>query len=191
MKAKIITLSAVIIIMCVIFMYSSQEGVRSDESSLSIVDEVVELYEVVNEQLNREPINNKEELSNRMNRIIRKSAHVFVYTLLSFFTTIHISTYYNEELINMKYDKGKGIKKQVNQTKQIKVNKTKWILVISSIITFLYACSDELHQHFVEGRSGNIVDVGIDSIGIILGVTLFLILYKLILRTIIFIINQF
>ena len=33
-------------------------------------------------------------------------------------------------------------------------------------ISFAYACSDELHQTFVDGRTGTPVDVLIDSIGI-------------------------
>lgn len=39
----------------------------------------------------------------------------------------------------------------------------------SVLFCFLYACSDEIHQLFVPGRSGNIVDVGIDAIGFVLG----------------------
>lgn len=35
----------------------------------------------------------------------------------------------------------------------------------SLIFTFLYACSDELHQLFVGGRSGNFNDVLIDTLG--------------------------
>lgn len=33
------------------------------------------------------------------------------------------------------------------------------------IICFLYALTDELHQVFVPGRSGNIFDVGVDTVG--------------------------
>lgn len=40
-------------------------------------------------------------------------------------------------------------------------------------LTFLYAVSDEIHQLFVFGRSGNIPDVIIDTLGII-GFYLFL-----------------
>jgi len=32
-------------------------------------------------------------------------------------------------------------------------------------ISLLYACTDEFHQTFVEGRHGTPVDVGVDSIG--------------------------
>ncbi len=36
-----------------------------------------------------------------------------------------------------------------------------------------YAASDELHQHFVEGRVGAPLDVVIDSVGIAIGVLLY------------------
>jgi VanZ family protein len=42
-------------------------------------------------------------------------------------------------------------------------------LALAAGISFLYAISDEYHQSFVEGRSGNPVDVAIDTVGIILG----------------------
>lgn len=36
--------------------------------------------------------------------------------------------------------------------------------------SFLYACSDELHQYFVPGRSAKFADVLVDSVGFTLGV---------------------
>lgn len=36
--------------------------------------------------------------------------------------------------------------------------------------SFLYACSDELHQYFVPGRSAKFADVMVDSVGFTLGV---------------------
>jgi len=35
-----------------------------------------------------------------------------------------------------------------------------------------YAALDELHQHFVPGRAGMLLDVGIDAVGLLLGVLL-------------------
>ena len=37
-----------------------------------------------------------------------------------------------------------------------------------------YAASDELHQHFVRGRHASPVDVGIDAVGVALGMILWL-----------------
>ena len=37
--------------------------------------------------------------------------------------------------------------------------------ILSFVICFLYACSDELHQYYVSGRTASFKDVLIDSIG--------------------------
>ncbi len=47
------------------------------------------------------------------------------------------------------------------------------ILVFSFIICILYACSDEFHQLYVYGRSGEIKDVLIDSFGLCIGLLIF------------------
>ena len=41
---------------------------------------------------------------------------------------------------------------------------------VSTVFCLLYACSDEWHQTFVPGRSGQISDVCVDFIGIAIGV---------------------
>ncbi len=46
-------------------------------------------------------------------------------------------------------------------------------LIISIIICILYAISDEIHQLYVPGRSCQITDILIDSIGSILGISIF------------------
>ena len=49
----------------------------------------------------------------------------------------------------------------------------KHIYLISFIICVLYASSDEFHQLFVPGRSGQVTDVLIDLIGVVLGLLIF------------------
>lgn len=46
--------------------------------------------------------------------------------------------------------------------------------ITSFVICFVYALSDELHQYFVPGRSCRIIDIGIDSLGAILSISLHL-----------------
>ncbi len=41
------------------------------------------------------------------------------------------------------------------------IRKYRWVL-FSLLVTFLYACSDEIHQIFIEGRSAQFTDVLID-----------------------------
>ena len=49
----------------------------------------------------------------------------------------------------------------------------KHIYLISFIICVLYASSDEFHQLFVPGRSGQVTDIFIDMIGVVLGLSIF------------------
>ena len=47
------------------------------------------------------------------------------------------------------------------------IRATRWRRpVLASAVAIAYAISDEVHQHFVEGRHGTPVDVAIDAIGI-------------------------
>ena len=41
----------------------------------------------------------------------------------------------------------------------------KYTLLGSLLISFIYACSDEIHQLFIPGRSGQFTDVLIDTSG--------------------------
>ena len=52
--------------------------------------------------------------------------------------------------------------------------------ILSSIITIIYAISDEIHQLYIPGREGKIVDVYIDTLGIITGVIFINIIIKII-----------
>ena len=50
-------------------------------------------------------------------------------------------------------------------------NKVKFKQVAIAILgSFLYACTDEWHQTFISGRSGNMLDVGIDTLGAIIAI---------------------
>ena len=73
-----------------------------------------------------------------INFIIRKSAHMTEYFIL---TILFVSLY-----------------------KEYTNNKNK-IIIISIISCFLYACTDEIHQLFIIGRTGQFIDVLIDTFG--------------------------
>lgn len=73
--------------------------------------------------------------------IVRKSAHIFSFCILSILLFMSI---YKENIYKCS--------------------------IISFLCTFLYACSDEFHQLFIPGRSGEFRDVMIDSIGAIIGI---------------------
>lgn len=51
--------------------------------------------------------------------------------------------------------------------------------LISFLISFLYACSDEVHQLFVAGRSGQLSDVLLDTIGAVVGILIVVIVVRM------------
>ena len=82
--------------------------------------------------------------------LIRKLAHMSEYAILALFT------YY--ALIKIAFNK-------------------RIIFQITFLISFLYACSDEFHQLFISGRSGQFTDIIIDSTGCLI-MLLFLYLWQ-------------
>lgn len=44
-------------------------------------------------------------------------------------------------------------------------------LWVAAILAFLYGASDEIHQSFVPGRNASFFDLGIDLLGIFLGLS--------------------
>lgn len=83
--------------------------------------------------------------------ILRKTAHVLEFLGLSMSVIFALSAYYSDV-------KSIGI---------------------GFVWSFLYACFDEAHQLLIPGRTANIRDVGIDTIGILLGILLVKILWKI------------
>lgn len=82
---------------------------------------------------------------------VRKSAHLFIYFILGFLIISLLREYRD---INMK------------------------VVLLAVFFAFLYACSDEVHQLFVVGRSGQVKDVFIDTFGSFLGVLLYSFIYR-------------
>ncbi|HLR42962.1 MAG TPA: VanZ family protein [Pseudogracilibacillus sp.] len=54
--------------------------------------------------------------------------------------------------------------------------------LLALFIAFLYAVSDEVHQLFIPGRSGEVRDVLIDSAGAATGILLYILLLRLLRR---------
>lgn len=51
------------------------------------------------------------------------------------------------------------------------------LLLLSIFLAFLYACTDEFHQLFVPGRSGQIIDVLLDTFGASVGVFIYYLIF--------------
>lgn len=92
-------------------------------------------------------------LLNTINFIIRKSAHLIEYFILAFLTVSLLKEYTSKQII---------------------------IFIISLFFCFSYAVTDEYHQLFIQGRTGALKDVFIDTTGSII----FLIMYFIYLKMI-------
>ncbi|MCP4672195.1 MAG: hypothetical protein GY857_12915 [Desulfobacula sp.] len=57
---------------------------------------------------------------------------------------------------------------------------TKQVLFYSLIITIFYGCLDEVHQTFVRGRYGGLLDIYLNIVGAILGTIFFMKPWKII-----------
>lgn len=97
----------------------------------------------------------KEDLMYRTEKVIRKIAHFSIYTVVGILLMSFMSTYQLKEKNRM---------------------------IISTILGILYASSDELHQYFIPGRSAQITDVMIDTLGVLVGMCLVTLSVRMIKR---------
>ena len=92
---------------------------------------------------------NEEEFMKKMSTPIRKLAHFTEYMILGVLLFLTLKQY--------------GID-------------NKWIVILGCMI---YASTDEIHQLFIEGRTGRILDVFIDTIGSSFGVFITVMINKI------------
>jgi VanZ family protein len=111
--------------------------------------------EIVNVVTNKKEITReeKENIIEKFEPILRKCAHYTLYLVGGILILNCFNTY------NIKP------KKKV---------------IFSAITGMLYACTDEIHQYFVPGRSAKFTDVLIDTMGVLTGILIFCIVKKLI-----------
>lgn len=127
----------IILMMCVIFKFSSSNGEESTKQSMGLIGKTIGFVaEIINPDITEEE---KIILYEKYHVPVRKLAHISEYFVLCLLVCMFFSTY------NISYTR---------------------VIMYSFILCFLYACSDEIHQLYVPGRSGNIKDVFVDSIGI-------------------------
>lgn len=132
----ILSWSAVVFWMGVIFFLSHQPASESSDLSSGITDVIVHTMQ------NIAPFISIEE--DFFHHFIRKSAHFTAYLLLGMLV-IHA--------LRMPYRKG---------------------YIMAFLISVLYAMSDEFHQLFIPGRSGELRDIAIDSVGAATGIGVYM-----------------
>lgn len=138
---KIIYLILTITWMSIIFMFSNQPATESSKLSDGFISTTIgNIYKVFNKNVTEEKLTQIKEIYTTP---VRKIAHFTIYLILGILTFLVLKEY------------------NIENKKQI---------LFAVLICLLYATSDEIHQLFVPGRSGEIKDVLIDTAGSSLGV---------------------
>ena len=151
----------VILVMLIIFFASSQPYEKQDVRPF--------LGNVVNEEFAKKHFSNTKfnynghEVSIKSKGVpgfieffIRKAAHLTEYTILGFLLL-------------------RGFNATTDLSKKVAG-------ILALLISFVYACSDELHQMFTLNRTPLFIDVVLDSVGAFLGILLFLGMRYIILK---------
>lgn len=130
-----------IVMMCIIFSFSAQDGVDSGSLSHEVSVKIVEVgNEVLQKGLSDWEI---DEVATKIEYPVRKVAHMTEYFLLAVAVSFPFYVY--------------GLRGFP-------------LMLVAGFICVGFACGDEYHQSFVDGRGPSVRDVGIDSIGVFAGI---------------------
>ena len=146
------TIFAVLLVLWMGFIFSmscenAEESSNTSGQTIRVVLSAVPGFEEQPEEV-------KVNIIEKLQFIVRKSAHFIGYMILGILASGLILYYGN---INKKY-------------------------LLAFLICVIYAISDEIHQLFVPGRSGQVRDVLIDSAGSLLGIILVMAFEKLLIK---------
>ncbi len=139
-----------ILVMIIIFLFSSENANESSSLSGSLTKSMVEA--VIHTANLTVTTAEEERIIESIHTPVRKAGHLSEYTMLGI--TIAFALIYCHRL------------------------KGRRLYLISVCLSILYASSDEFHQFFTPGRSPMVTDVGIDTIGAIIGILICTRIYR-------------
>lgn len=173
--------------MLFIFTMSSFGHTSSDAQSNLFVDFIAQNFPHVRHGLENNLIS-----LNILIFLVRKTAHFTEYAILGslFFLNLRNRLKSNNTLTeNSKLQTTKTLAKKNPNTQPTKtiakkapLGPLKYALAMSILLSFLYACTDEIHQIFVPGRSAQFRDVLIDTLGASFGTLIAYLIVKLITK---------
>ena len=135
--------------MSFIFCLSNQPASDSTELSDGFISNTIgRIYKVFDSDISSDELS---EIKIKYTHPVRKMAHFTIYMILGILVTLLVGEY------NVSFYR---------------------CLFISLLVCLLYSISDEMHQLFVMGRSGEIKDVLIDTSGSFIGIFMFNKLFK-------------
>lgn len=146
----------VVLWMGVIFSFSNmntnESNVKSKKTIEKVVDTTINTTNKIKGFDESVKHDKMENIVEKLNKPLRKCMHASVYFLLALLLIYALN---------------------------ISSSSFSYRYLLTILICFLYACTDEFHQLFVEGRTGQFVDVLIDTFGAIIGLLSYYIVCKL------------
>ena len=140
---KIILTILTVTWMGIIFFFSNQKAVASNNISDGIIDKIViKTYSIFKNDISNVE---KEFIKKYFTRPIRKIGHFFIYFILGTLVFFTLKSY----------------------------NIKTFLVYYSILICYIYAISDEFHQLFILGRSCEILDVLLDTFSSSFSILLF------------------
>lgn len=140
MKTKVLRYASLLLLVfwiCVIFGFSAQPAVESENTSDSLIEKVISAICPKYDNLDSAE---KQETIDRFSSPVRKAAHFTEFAVLGALSYVFLSTY--------------DFKHRM------------FYVVPSMAFGFLYAVFDEIHQLFVSGRACRAFDMFIDISGV-------------------------
>lgn len=158
---RILCIALIVFWMIIIYVFSGMNGNESHSKSKSFLKKIIKqntistsVDEPESPNENSKSNENGSKLLNELDNPIRKVAHAGEYCILAILIMILIF--------------------HIKKYKKFKYN------IVGLIICFLYACTDEFHQNFVDGREAQFSDVLVDTLGAVIGITILWIIIKII-----------
>ncbi len=125
---------------------------QNAETSSGLSQKVTNFVVEIIPSIKNMPEPEKENVVDRVESIVRKIAHYSIYTLVGILLMSLMNTYKIKELDR---------------------------IAVSLIIGVIYASTDEIHQVFVPGRGPQITDVILDSMGVLTGIFIVMLVLKI------------
>lgn len=159
MNKKIPIILSILIVCCIIgiFLFSNMDSQSSNGRSKKVISKTIEITLKITNKIgltDKHPSKNKiNRVSEKLNLPFRKCMHMAEYCVLAMFIIFLIRI-----------------------TRPMPLLKT---CIIAIIISFLYACVDEFHQLFVNGRTSQFLDCLIDTSGAVVACIIYGIGYNI------------
>lgn len=137
---KYLAIALLFLWLAVIFLFSCESATDSTKTSKSFTKQVI----LVVEKITKVDVGEigKNKIMDKTFKVVRKFAHFFEYFVLAILLMFVFKNHFE---VNLK------------------------LVMVVCILGLFYSITDEIHQLFVPGRTGRVVDVLVDFLGIALG----------------------